>query len=126
MNKPTCVGSFPNYPFLIMQPEINYKLLKLLEEEPSLTQRQMAREMGISLGKFNYCLKELVKKGFVKVDRFTSSENKAAYMYLLTPKGLEEKGRVTHGFLKRKMAEFEEIQQQIEELRQEMSKSQPW
>ena len=109
-----------------MQPEINYKLLKLLEKEPSLTQRQMAKEMGISLGKFNYCLKELVKKGFVKVDRFTSSENKAAYMYLLTPKGLEEKGRVTHGFLKRKMAEFEEIQQQIEELRQEMSKDQRW
>ena len=109
-----------------MQPEINYKLLKLLEEDPSLTQRQMAKEMGISLGKFNYCLKELVKKGFVKVDRFTTSENKAAYMYLLTPKGIEEKTRVTHGFLKRKIAEFEEIKQQIEELRQEMSKDQRW
>ena len=107
-----------------MHSEINYKLLKLLEEEPNLTQRQMAKEMGISLGKFNYCLKELVKKGFVKVDRFTSSENKAAYMYLLTPKGADEKVRVTHGFLKRKMAEFEEIKQQIEELRQEMSKDQ--
>ena len=108
-----------------MQPETNYKLLKLLEENPHLTQRQMAREMGISLGKFNYCLKELVKKGFVKVDRFTSSDNKAAYMYLLTRKGIEEKARVTHGFLKRKMAEFEEIRKQIEELKQEISEVNP-
>jgi EPS-associated MarR family transcriptional regulator len=105
-----------------MHPETNYNLLKLLEDQPNLTQRQMAREMGISLGKFNYCLKELVKKGFVKVDRFTSSDNKAAYMYLLTPRGIEEKARVTHKFLKRKMAEFEEIRKQIEELKQEMSK----
>jgi EPS-associated MarR family transcriptional regulator len=106
-----------------MQPEIDYKLLKLLEKNPALTQREMAQEMGISLGKFNYCLKELVKKGFVKVDRFTSSDNKAAYMYLLTPKGIEEKARVTHGFLKRKMTEFEEIKRQIEELKQEVSKN---
>lgn len=105
-----------------MQPEVNYKLLKLLEDSPNLTQREMAKEMGISLGKFNYCLKELVKKGFVKVDRFTSSDNKAAYMYLLTPKGIEEKARVTHGFLKRKMAEFEEIRKQIDELKQEISR----
>lgn len=106
-----------------MQQEINYKLLKLLEDRPDLTQRQMAKEMGISLGKFNYCLKELVKEGFVKVDRFTSSDNKAAYMYLLTPRGIEEKARVTHKFLKRKLIEFDDIKKQIEELRQEMSKN---
>ena len=105
-----------------MQPEINYKLLKLLEDRPNLTQREMAREMGISLGKFNYCLKELVKKGLVKVDRFTSSDNKAAYMYLLTPRGIDEKAQVTRRFLKRKMAEFEEIRIQIEELKNEISK----
>ena len=105
-----------------MQPEINYKLLKLLEEQPNLTQRQMAKKMGISLGKFNYCLKELVKKGFVKVDRFTSSDNKAAYMYLLTPRGIEEKARVTHRFLKRKLIEFDDIKKQIEELKQEMAR----
>ena len=63
-----------------MDPETHYHLLKLLEHDPNLTQRQMAEAMGISLGKFNYCLKELVKKGFVKVDRFTSSDNKAAYI----------------------------------------------
>ncbi len=84
-------------------------------------QRQMAGEMGISLGKFNYCLKKLVKKGFVKIEGFTSSENKAAYMYILTPNGIEEKSRITVSFLKRKMKEFEEIKQQIEELKQEVS-----
>ena len=62
--------------------EIRYRLLKLLESNPNLTQRQMAEEMGFSLGKFNYCLKELVKKGIVKIERFTSSDNKAGYLYL--------------------------------------------
>lgn len=103
-----------------MDPETHYRLLKLLESNPNLTQRQMAGEMGVSLGKFNYCLKELVKKGFVKVERFTSSDNKAAYMYLLTPHGIEEKAKVTTRFLQRKMMEFDEIKQQIEELKQEV------
>ncbi len=76
--------------------------------------------MYISLGKFNYCLTELVKKGFVKVDRFRSSHNKAAYMYIITPQGLEEKARVTTRFLHRKMEEFEEIKKQIEELAEEV------
>ena len=102
-------------------PEIPYHLLKILESEPNLTQRQMAGEMGISLGKFNYCLKELVKKGFVKMERFTSSDNKAAYMYLLTPQGIEEKSIITMNFLKRKMQEFEEIKQQIDVLKQEVT-----
>jgi EPS-associated MarR family transcriptional regulator len=103
-------------------PEIPYNLFKILESETNLTQRQMAGKMGLSLGKFNYCLKELVKKGFVKVERFTSSNNKAAYMYLITPHGIEEKSKVTARFLKRKMAEFEDIKKQIEELKQEVIK----
>ncbi len=102
-------------------PEIPYRLLKILEADPNMTQRQMAGEMDISLGKFNYCLKKLVKKGFVKIERFTSSENKAAYMYILTPNGIEEKSRITVSFLKRKMQEFEAIKQQIEELKREVS-----
>ena len=72
--------------------------------------------MSISLGKFNYCLSELLKKGFVKMERFTSSHNKAAYMYILTPQGLEEKVRVTAAFLHYKQEEFTEIKKQIEEL----------
>ena len=86
--------------------EIHYRLLKILESNPNLTQRQMAEEMGLSLGKFNYCLKELVKKGIVKIERFTSSDNKVAYMFILTPRGLEEKTKVTTSFLRRKMQEF--------------------
>ena len=100
--------------------EILYRLLKLLGDDPNLTQRQMAGEMGISLGKFNFCLKELVKKGFVKIDRFTSSQNKAAYMYLLTPHGIEEKAKITVNFLKRKMNEYKKIKQEIEELKKDV------
>ena len=100
--------------------EISYRLFKILNGNPRLTQRKMAGEIGISLGKFNYCLTELVKKGFVKMDRFRSSANKAAYMYILTPRGLEEKARVTTRFLHRKLAEFEEIKKQIEELAEEI------
>lgn len=105
-----------------MNQETNYRLLKLVEQNPNLTQRQMAGKMDISLGRFNYFLKELVKKGFVKIDRFTSSDNKAAYIYLLTPRGIEEKARITDRFLQRKMQEYKAIKQQIEELRQEVVK----
>ena len=101
--------------------EIRYRLLKLLEKNPNLTQRQMAEEMGLSLGKFNYCLKELAKKGIVKIERFTTSDRKAAYMYLLTPKGIEEKTRITANFLKRKMAEYDQLKQEIRELTREVN-----
>lgn len=101
--------------------EIYYRLFKIIVDNPRYNQRQMARKMGISLGKFNYCLTELVKKGFVKMNRFRSSHNKAAYMYFLTPPGLEEKARVTNRFLHRKMEEFEEIKKQIEELSGEVA-----
>ena len=103
--------------------EIRYRLFKLLDDDPNLTQRQMAEKMGISLGKFNYCLKKLVQKGFVKIDRFTSSQNKAAYMYLLTPHGIEEKTKITVKFLKRKINEYEKITQEIEELKGEVGGS---
>ena len=100
--------------------EIRYRLLKLLENNPNLTQRQMAEKMGLSLGKFNYCLKELAKKGIVKIERFTTSDRKAAYMYLLTPRGIEEKTRITANFLKRKMAEYEQLKKEIRELTREV------
>lgn len=103
-----------------MDTEIRYRLLKLLEANPNLTQRQMAEEMGLSLGKFNYCLKELVKKGIVKIERFTTSENKATYLYLLTPHGIEEKTRVTAKFLKRKVAEYERLKDEIRDITREI------
>ena len=106
-----------------MDTETRYRLLKLVESNPNLTQRQMAEEMGLSLGKFNYCLKELVKKGIVKIERFKSSDNKAAYMYILTPHGIEQKAKITTRFLRRKLREYDEIKQEIESLKQEVQRT---
>jgi len=100
--------------------EIRYRLLKILSQDSSLTQREMSRRMGISLGKLNYCVTELAKKGFVKIHRFKDSSNKTKYIYLLTPRGVEEKARVTLSFLRRKLREYEEIKRQIQELSQEI------
>jgi EPS-associated MarR family transcriptional regulator len=103
--------------------ELRYHLLKILENEPDLNQREMARKMGISLGKVNYCITELAKRGFIKISRFTSSKNKRRYSYLLTFKGLEEKARLTINFLKRKTAEYEQIKRQIAELTVEVEEN---
>jgi EPS-associated MarR family transcriptional regulator len=96
--------------------EIRYRLLKVLSQESNLSQRDMAKRMGISLGKVNYCLSELAKKGLIKVNRFKSAKNKIPYTYMLTPSGLEEKAKLTVTFLKRKLSEYEEIKRQIREL----------
>jgi len=78
--------------------EVRYRLLKVIEANPGLSQRQVARALGISLGKVNYCLNALISKGLIKVTNFKNSNNKAAYLYLLTPRGLKEKTRVTGRF----------------------------
>jgi EPS-associated MarR family transcriptional regulator len=101
------------------QQEISYRLLKLLSRGADLTQRQMAVKMEISLGKVNYCLSELAKKGLIKIKRFKASENKLQYLYHLTPRGLETKANLTVSFLKRKMAQYDEIKHQIQELTRE-------
>ena len=75
--------------------EIRYNLIKILSQEANLTQRDMAKKMGISLGKVNYCISELTKKGFIQINRFKVSDNKIRYFYLLTPRGVEEKARLT-------------------------------
>lgn len=97
-------------------------ILKFLQVNPNLSQRELAEAMGISLGKVNYCLRALVQKGFVKLANFGCSDSKRAYAYLLTPAGLEEKSRIILAFLKRKEAEFEAIQREIHELRGELSR----
>lgn len=98
----------------------HYRLLKLLEANPHMSQRELAQAMGVSLGKLNYCLKALVTKGFVKLENFRKNQDKRAYAYLLTPIGIEEKARVTVAFLQRKLVEYEAIQDEIEELRKEL------
>jgi EPS-associated MarR family transcriptional regulator len=99
--------------------EVRYKLLKLLEPNPQLSQRQVAQELGFSLGKVNYCLKSLIDKGWIKAANFKNSSNKTAYTYLLTPRGIEEKTRVTVRFLQTKMREYEALRDEIEQIRDE-------
>ena len=97
----------------------SYGLLKTLENNPSLSQRDLAKRLGISLGKVNYCLNALVEKGCLKVNNFRNSDNKLAYAYLLTPRGVEEKARFTVLFLKCKMQEYEQLRAEIIELKLE-------
>ncbi len=109
----------------MLEEEVRYKLLRLLAANPELSQRDVARELGISLGKVNYCLRALVRKGWVKASRFTNSRNKAAYMYLLTPRGIEEKFRVTFMFLRIKLREYETLRDEIEQIRRDAGASRP-
>lgn len=97
-----------------------YRLLKLLQTNPELSQRQLAEELGVSVGKINYCLNALLGKGLVKVRNFRDNQNKLAYAYYLTPKGAKEKVRATVGFLKRKLEEYQGLEREIEELRREV------
>ena len=100
--------------------EVRYRLLKVLSQDPNLSQRDMATRMGISLGKVNYCLSEFVKKGIVKINRFKDNRNKFKYIYTLTPKGIEARANITIDFLKSKLSEYDEIKKQILELTQEV------
>ncbi len=100
--------------------ETLFKVMRALEANPNTSQRELAESMGMSLGKANYCLKALLDKGLIKVRNFRNSRNKLAYAYLLTPKGVAAKTRLTGRFLKRKVAEYEALRREIEELRKEM------
>lgn len=97
----------------------SYGLLKTLENNPGLSQRDMAKRLGVSLGKVNFCLNALIEKGCLKVNNFRNSDNKLAYAYLLTPQGVEEKARITVRFLKYKMQEYERLRTEIDELKHE-------
>ncbi|MGJ8620176.1 MAG: MarR family EPS-associated transcriptional regulator [Methylophilaceae bacterium] len=99
--------------------EYRYKILKTLEKNPEISQRDLARELGISLGRVNYCLKALINVGLLKVTNFRNSQNKLAYMYLLTPNGVKEKSMITERFLKMKLDEFEALEAEINMLRAE-------
>jgi len=97
----------------------SYGLLKTLENNPSLSQRDLAKHLGISLGKVNFCINALVEKGCLKVNNFRNSDNKLAYAYLLTPKGVEQKARMTVEFLQIKVQEYKRLRAEIEELQRE-------
>jgi len=93
--------------------DVHFKVLHLLEVKPQLTQRELAKELGISLGGVNYCLKALIEIGHIKTKNFKQHPKKLAYIYLLTPQGIAEKMRLTSGFLKRKMDEYQALRKEI-------------
>jgi EPS-associated MarR family transcriptional regulator len=95
------------------------RVLRLLERTPHLTQRELARELGVSLGKANYCLSALLSKGFVKVQNFRHSKNKRGYVYLLTPEGVAAKASLTRHFLARKREEYDALRLEVERLQWE-------
>lgn len=98
---------------------LHYRLLKLIEERPEISQRELARELGLSLGKINYCIRAFIERGLVKVNNFRRNDNKRAYAYFLTPKGVEEKARVTLRFFKRVQAEYEMLRAEVVRLTME-------
>ena len=99
--------------------DIRLDLLRRLESNPQYTQRELSREMGVSVGKVNYCIKKLTEKGLIKLTNFTHNQNKMGYAYLLTPNGIEEKSRLTISFLKRKLIEYEVLKKEINALQLE-------
>lgn len=101
------------------QEDTNYRILRLLQKNPNLTPRALAKALGLSLGGLNYCLQALLDKGAVKIHNFQSSHRKVAYAYLLTTSGIAEKATLTGRFLKRKMEEYELLKVEIEVLHRE-------
>ena len=100
--------------------ELRLRVLRALEANPELSQRQLAAELGVSLGGVNYALKALIERGFVKADNFRRSGSKVAYLYVLTPKGIAEKSSLATAFLGRKLEEYEVLRQEIEALKGEV------
>ena len=102
--------------------ELQYHLLKLLDDSPQRSQRELAQEMNVSLGKANYCLRALRKKGFIKAESLPGSRSKRAYAYYLTPQGAQEKARLTVSFLKSKISEYQTLKKEIQSLKIEVNK----
>ena len=109
----------------MLSDDLKYQILQQLEKDPQISQRQLANELGMSLGKTNYCVRAVVEKGWVKVRNFRKSNRKVAYLYQLTPRGIAAKSRITRRFLDRKVEEFERLQKEIQQLRAEVDDPTP-
>lgn len=103
-----------------LQEDTYFRVMRILQKNPDLTQRELAEKLGISVGGLNYCLKALMEKGLVKMKNFTNSKNKFGYVYVLTPIGMAEKVAITQKFLQRKMDEYETLKAEIEEMKSEV------
>ena len=102
-----------------IQEDTRFRVMRLLQDNPDLTQRELADKLGISVGGLNYCLKALMEKGWVKMNNFAHAKNKFGYIYVLTPSGIAEKATITHRFLQRKMEEYEALKLEIAALQSE-------
>lgn len=105
-----------------IDPDVRFRVLHLLEDNPELTQRELAKKLGISLGSANYCMKALIDIGHIKASNFKKAPNKSIYLYLLTPQGIAEKAQLTAGFLKRKMDEYHALKKEIELIQSKVNK----
>jgi EPS-associated MarR family transcriptional regulator len=105
-----------------LQEDTNFRVLRILQDKPDVTQREIAQLLGVSTSGLNYCLNALIDKGWVKVQNFSESKNKFGYVYLLTPSGIAEKAALTSRFLQRKLLEYEAMRAEIESLRSEGGK----
>jgi MarR family. len=103
-----------------LETEESLMLLREIDANPQLTQRELSSRLGLSLGKINFLIKALIEKGFIKAGNFKTSKNKIAYLYFLTPSGIEEKAKITYRFLKRKMKEYEKLEEEIQQLKKEV------
>jgi EPS-associated MarR family transcriptional regulator len=106
-----------------LQEDTEFRVLRMLEAQPDATQRDLAAQAGISIGALNYCMKALIFKGWVKMQNFSESKNKFGYIYVLTPLGLSKRAQLAQAFLKRKLAEYEALQQEIERLKADLQLS---
>jgi EPS-associated MarR family transcriptional regulator len=105
-----------------IQEDTYFRVMRLLQDNPDLTQRELADQLGVSVGGLNYCLKALMQKGWVKMQNFSHSKNKFGYVYILTPFGIAEKAALTSRFFKRKLDEYEALRAEIEALKAEIEK----
>ena len=106
-----------------IQEDTYFRVMRILQENPDLTQRELAEKLGVSVGGLNYCLKALMDKGWVKMQNFQNSKNKFKYVYLLTPQGIVERVALTSRFLDRKMQEYEALKSEIESLHQDVQQA---
>ena len=97
-----------------MKDQDNLNVLRKLQKRPDSSQRELAKELGFSLGKFNYCIKALQQKGFIKIKNFKKNPNKINYLYVLTPQGIAEKAKLTVNFMERKMREYDELKKELQ------------
>ena len=106
---------------IFLDPDIHFKVLNTIKNDPSITQRELSTKLGVSLGAVNFCIQALIKKGHIKTRNFKNSSDKAAYFYVLTPKGIQKKASLINGFLKRKINEYHQLKKEINLIKLELN-----